>query len=32
MIDADAETPILWSPDVMNQLIGKPTFPDAGKD
>ena len=30
--DADAETPILWSPDVMNQLIGKPTFPDAGKD
>ena len=30
--DADAETPILWSADVMNQLIGKPTFPDAGKD
>ena len=28
--DAEAETPILWSPDVKNQLIGKD--PDAGKD
>ena len=28
--DADAEAPILWSPDVKNQLIGKD--PDAGKD
>ena len=26
----DAETPILWPPDVKNQLIGKD--PDAGKD
>ena len=28
--DAEAETPILWPPDVENQLIGKD--PDAGKD
>ena len=28
--DAKAETPILWPPDVKNQLIGKD--PDAGKD
>ena len=28
--DADAETPILWPPDVKRQLIGK--GPDAGKD
>ena len=28
--DAEAETPILWSPEVKNQLIGKD--PDAGKD
>ena len=28
--DAIAETPILWSPDVKNWLIGK--NPDAGKD
>ena len=28
--DAEAETPILWSPDVKNWLIGKD--PDAGKD
>ena len=28
--DAEAETPILWSPDVKNTLIGKD--PDAGKD
>ena len=28
--DAEAETPILWPPDVKNQLIGKD--PDAGKD
>ena len=28
--DAEAETPILWSPDAKNQLIGKD--PDAGKD
>ena len=27
---ADAETPILWPPDVKSQLIGKD--PDAGKD
>ena len=27
--DAEAETPILWLPDVKNQLIGKD--PDAGK-
>ena len=27
--DAETETPILWSPDVKNQLIGKD--PDAGK-
>ena len=29
-IDAEAETPILWKPDVKNGLIGKD--PDAGKD
>ena len=28
--DAEAETPILWPPDVKNWLIGK--GPDAGKD
>ena len=28
--DAEAETPILWLPDVKNWLIGK--GPDAGKD
>ena len=28
--DAEAETPILWSPDVKNWFIGKD--PDAGKD
>ena len=28
--DAEAETPILWPPDVKSQLIGKD--PDAGKD
>ena len=28
--DAEAEIPILWLPDVKNQLIGKD--PDAGKD
>ena len=28
--DAEAETPIFWSPDVKNWLIGKD--PDAGKD
>ena len=28
--DAEAETPILWLPDVKSQLIGKD--PDAGKD
>ena len=27
--DAEAETPILWPPDVKNWLIGK--YPDAGK-
>ena len=29
-IDAEAEAPILWPPDVKNRLIGKD--PDAGKD
>ena len=29
-IDAEAETPILWSRDAKNQLIGKD--PDVGKD
>ena len=29
-IDVEAETPILWSPDAKNWLIGKD--PDAGKD
>ena len=28
--DVEAETPILWPPDVKNSLIGKD--PDAGKD
>ena len=28
--DAEAKTPILWSPDVKNWLVGKD--PDAGKD
>ena len=28
--DAEAETPVLWPPDVKNWLIGKD--PDAGKD
>ena len=28
--DAEAETPILWSPDAKNRLIRKD--PDAGKD
>ena len=28
--DAEAEIPILWSPDAKNQLIGKD--PDAGND
>ena len=28
--DAEAETSILWSPDVKNQLIGKDS--DAGQD
>jgi len=28
--DDEAETPILWAPDMKNQLIGKD--PDAGKD
>ena len=28
--DADAETPILWLPNVKSRLIGKD--PDAGKD
>ena len=28
--DAEAETPILWPPDVKNWLIGKD--PDTGKD
>jgi len=28
--DVKAETPILWPPDVKNELIGKD--PDAGKD
>ena len=30
MTDAEAETPILWPPDVKNWLFGKD--PDAGKD
>ena len=29
-IDAEAEAPIIWPPDVKSQLIGKD--PDAGKD
>ena len=28
--DVEAETPVLWSPDVKSRLIGKD--PDAGKD
>jgi len=30
MTDAEAEAPILWSPDVKSQIIGKD--PHAGKD
>ena len=30
MTEAEAETPILWPPDVKNGLIGKD--PDAGKN
>ena len=30
MTDVEAETPILWPPDVKSQLIGKD--PDAEKD
>ena len=30
MVDAEAETPILWPPDVKNWLLGKD--PDAEKD
>ena len=30
MTEAEAETPVLWPPDVKNRLIGKD--PDAGKD
>ena len=29
-IDVEAETPVLWPPDVRNQLTGKD--PDAGKN
>ena len=29
-IDAEAEAPILWPPDIKSLLIGK--YPDAGKD
>ena len=29
-LDAEAETPILWPPDVKSQLISK--VPNAGKD
>ena len=29
-VDAEAEAPIFWPPDVKSQLIGKD--PDAGKD
>ena len=29
-IDADAEAPILWPPDVKSRVLGKD--PDAGKD
>ena len=28
--DAEAETPVLWPPDVKNRLVGKD--PDAGKN
>ena len=28
--DAEAETPVLWTPDMKNSLLGKD--PDAGKD
>ena len=28
--DAEAETPVLWPPDVKNRLVGKD--PDTGKD
>ena len=30
MTDAEAETPLLWPPDVKNRLMGKD--PDARKD
>ena len=30
--DAEAETPIVWPPDVTNWLIGKKKNPDDGKD
>jgi len=30
MTDAEAEIPVLWPPDVKNQLTGRD--PDAGKD
>ena len=30
MVDAEAGAPILWPPDVKNQLTGK--YPHAGKD
>ena len=30
--DAEAETPILWPPDVKNWLISWETDPDAGED
>ena len=30
MTDAEAETPVVWPPDVKSQLIGED--PDAGKD
>ena len=31
-IDAEAEGPVLWPPDVKSRLIGKVKDPDAGKD
>ena len=31
-IDAEAEAPIHWPPDVKSPLIGNPRNPDAGKD
>ena len=30
--DSQAETPIIWPPDVKNWLIGEKKNPDAGKD